>query len=40
MQFALEQEKAKAKQLIEQERSEAEKLRELDLLKIKFLTKP
>jgi signal transduction histidine kinase/ligand-binding sensor domain-containing protein/DNA-binding response OmpR family regulator len=38
MQFALEQEKAKAKQLIEQERSEAEKLRELDLLKIKFLT--
>lgn len=38
MQFALEQEKEKAKQLIEQERRESEKLHELDLLKIKFLT--
>lgn len=37
-QFEAEQEKIKVKQLIEQERYEAERLHELDLLKIKFLT--
>jgi signal transduction histidine kinase/ligand-binding sensor domain-containing protein/DNA-binding response OmpR family regulator len=36
--FALVQEKMKAEQLIERERQEAERLRELDQLKIKFLT--
>ena len=36
--FEVEQEKIKVKQLIEQERREAERLHELDLLKIKFLT--
>lgn len=36
--FALEQEKEKARQLIEQERRESEKLHELDMLKIKFIT--
>lgn len=36
--FEDEQEKAKIKQLLEQERLEAERLHELDLLKIKFLT--
>jgi len=38
MKFARIQEKLKAEQLIEQERQEAERLRELDKLKIKFLT--
>lgn len=37
-QFALLQEKMRAEQLIERERQEAERLRELDQLKIKFLT--
>ena len=37
-QFALEQERATAKQLISQERKEAEQLRQLDKMKIKFLT--
>jgi len=36
--FALMQEKMRAEQLIEQGRQEAERLRELDQLKIKFLT--
>jgi len=36
--FALEQERAEALQLRAQDRKEAESLRELDLLKIKFLT--
>ncbi|TKB95732.1 hybrid sensor histidine kinase/response regulator transcription factor [Pedobacter cryophilus] len=36
--FALEQEKLKAKQQIEEERREAERLHEFDELKIKFLT--
>lgn len=38
LKFALVQEKMKADQLIEEERKEAERLRELDKLKIKFLT--
>jgi signal transduction histidine kinase/ligand-binding sensor domain-containing protein/DNA-binding response OmpR family regulator len=38
MKFALVQEKMKVEQRIEQERKEAERLRELDKLKIKFLT--
>ena len=38
LKFALVQEKMKAEQLIEEERKEAERLRELDKLKIKFLT--
>lgn len=38
MKFALVQEKMKAEQLIEAERKETERLRELDKLKIKFLT--
>lgn len=38
LKFALVQEKMKTEQLIEQERQEAERLRELDQLKIKFLT--
>lgn len=37
-QFEQEQEKLQVSQLIEQERREAERLHELDLLKIKFLT--
>jgi signal transduction histidine kinase/ligand-binding sensor domain-containing protein/DNA-binding response OmpR family regulator len=36
--FALVQERIQARQLREQDRKEAERLRELDLLKIKFLT--
>lgn len=36
--FKAEQEKTKAKQLLDQERKEAERLHELDMLKIKFLT--
>jgi len=36
--FALEQERIHVRQLREQDRKEAERLRELDLLKIKFLT--
>ncbi|WP_345954898.1 two-component regulator propeller domain-containing protein [Mucilaginibacter sp. PAMB04168] len=36
--FALEQEQLKARQAIEQEKREAERLHELDLMKIKFLT--
>lgn len=36
--FKAEQEKAKAKQSLDQERKEAERLHELDMLKIKFLT--
>lgn len=36
--FEIEQEKLQVKQLIEHERLEAERLHELDLLKIKFLT--
>lgn len=36
--FKTEQEKAEARQLIEQERKEAERVHELDMLKIKFLT--
>ncbi|SDK67648.1 Signal transduction histidine kinase [Pedobacter sp. ok626] len=38
LKFAQVQEKMKAEQLIEEERKEAERLRELDKLKIKFLT--
>ncbi|WP_217277299.1 hybrid sensor histidine kinase/response regulator transcription factor [Pedobacter foliorum] len=38
MEFAVIQEKMNAQQLIEQERKEGERLRELDKLKIKFLT--
>jgi signal transduction histidine kinase/ligand-binding sensor domain-containing protein/DNA-binding response OmpR family regulator len=38
LKFAMVQEKMKAEQHIEQERKEAERLRELDQLKIKFLT--
>lgn len=38
MQFAVEQEKNRGKLMIQQERHEAERLHELDLLKIKFLT--
>lgn len=37
-QFRIEQEKAEARQIIDQERKEAERLHELDMLKIKFLT--
>lgn len=36
--FRIKQEKMEAKQLIDQERKEAERLHELDMLKIKFLT--
>ncbi len=36
--FKQEQERIQAKQLLEQERKEAERLHELDMLKIKFLT--
>jgi len=36
--FRAEQEKVKARQLLEAERKEAERLHELDMLKIKFLT--
>lgn len=36
--FALEQERTQARQLIEQERKEAQRRQELDFLKIKFLT--
>jgi len=36
--FKAEQEKTRARQLLEQERKEAERLHELDMLKIKFLT--
>ena len=38
MQFELQQEKANAKEAIERQRVEAERLRSLDNLKIKFLT--